>query len=415
MHRSTALTLLPAALLLASAPLAQSAWVVGSADPNADFAALQPAIDAAASGDVIVVRSGAYGNFVIDGKSLAIVADEGATASLFGSQSDPQFVLVRNLAADQTVVLRGLDVVSQQVFFDTVGVRIADNAGTVWLEDVDVEMFNPFSTGFDVVHALRVERSDSVVLVGGTLRGHRASEALSIEDSEVYVYGGSYTGGPGTSESPGTVQFDGGHGARLDGGTLFASGASFRGGAGADAVILFCDLPSAGGSGVAVVDGTLRDLDLQLRGGPGGSGLPCGIPNGPKGATVQVVGGARTPIAGSARSLTASSPVYVGETLTQTFAGAPGEVVYSLAAFVTAPAVFVPEYAGAGVFAPPFLFTLHGFTDGAGALVETTPIPDLGYEALTAYFQPIFIDPVTLEIRVGAFSQTSILAAALAP
>ena len=218
-------------------------------------------------------RPGSYDDFEIDGKALTVVAADGVTANVLGFGPGDAFVRVVNLSLGQTVVLRGLHVISGQVFGSTVAVRLADNAGTVWIEDTTIGMFNPFSQGIDDLHGIQVENSDSVLLVDCDVDAHRASEALSIDDSTVYVYGGRYEGCTGgTNGAFPAVYYDAGHGARIDGGALLAFGAAFIGGRGLDANPFICDPPTAGGDGVRLVDGGFTELDLLVAAGAGGSG-----------------------------------------------------------------------------------------------------------------------------------------------
>ncbi len=97
MRRLAALLLAP---LLATLAAAQAVHVV---DPSGsgDFTGIQAAVNAAASGDTILIKSGHYyGRTVIDGKGLKVVAELGATdVEVIGG------ITVRNLAAGEVVVL----------------------------------------------------------------------------------------------------------------------------------------------------------------------------------------------------------------------------------------------------------------------------------------------------------------------
>src|SRR5690349_16637044 len=76
-------------------------WVVDAAGAG-DFAAIQPAVDAAADGDWLLVRAGSYAAFTLDGRSLGIAADAGAQVQVAGG------ACVRNLAPRAQVLLLGL-------------------------------------------------------------------------------------------------------------------------------------------------------------------------------------------------------------------------------------------------------------------------------------------------------------------
>src|SRR5262245_52936976 len=101
-----------AALLgLAGALGAQQTWVVDQAlGPGADFDQIQPAVDAAAPGDVILVRQGLYEPVHVQ-KGLTITAEAGVTveSSLILFFGGMPAVRVAQVPIGQTCVLDGLD------------------------------------------------------------------------------------------------------------------------------------------------------------------------------------------------------------------------------------------------------------------------------------------------------------------
>ena len=73
--RITALLALGIGCVCASAA-AQRVWVVApTLGPGVDCTAIQPAIDAAADGDTVLVRAGTYKGFAIIAKGLYLHAD----------------------------------------------------------------------------------------------------------------------------------------------------------------------------------------------------------------------------------------------------------------------------------------------------------------------------------------------------
>src|SRR6185436_17455407 len=89
-----------AVAVASSAFASASVLTVGGASPA--YADIQAAVTAAVDGDVVLVRGGGYNAFTIDGKGISILADTGATVTIFGP------ALVRNIPAGKTVVIAGL-------------------------------------------------------------------------------------------------------------------------------------------------------------------------------------------------------------------------------------------------------------------------------------------------------------------
>ena len=75
--------------------------VVGPGEP---FVTIQPAIDAAQDGDVVLVRPGTYAGFVVDGKSLVVHADGAVTLT---ESVEKSCIQVQNVPAGSRVVVRG--------------------------------------------------------------------------------------------------------------------------------------------------------------------------------------------------------------------------------------------------------------------------------------------------------------------
>src|SRR4051812_36571211 len=76
--------------------------LVVDASGGGQYVQISAAVAAASSGDTLLVKSGTYSAFTIDGKSLSVVADSGASVVVDGSMG------IKNLTAAQTVVLAGL-------------------------------------------------------------------------------------------------------------------------------------------------------------------------------------------------------------------------------------------------------------------------------------------------------------------
>jgi len=109
-------------------------------DPNGGagtFATIRAAVQAAHDEDAILVKSGTYYGFEIDGKALSILADSGANAMVEARGK------VENLPAGKIVVLDGLNFsgsVSEDSFpdEDNSGLYVHANAGPVRVQDCTI-------------------------------------------------------------------------------------------------------------------------------------------------------------------------------------------------------------------------------------------------------------------------------------
>ena len=166
-----------AALLFAGAATAQTVWTVG---PAGDFTDIQPAVDAAADGDLILVdgNSGAagYSAFVVDAKSLTILGEERPNVL-------PGPTRVRNVALDQRVVIRAMDFPGS--FLTTMSVQAND--GPVWIEDCYFN-YGSHSDGDDVPNVISVASSAAFVMCRCT------SIRVDAQDSNVYLYESTFSG-----------------------------------------------------------------------------------------------------------------------------------------------------------------------------------------------------------------------------
>ena len=303
------------------------------------FTDIQPAIDAAADGDTVVVRSGFYGDFVIMGKSLTVVGDGAPTVGPFRVQST---------AADQVVTIRGLR--SEGIILAVVPLgEVRDCLGPVHLEQVVVDY--QFLHNDVPFPALSVRDSHQVTLtrcellgrdgVGSSnefIYGLQGSNGVEIDDASVFAYDCTIRGGNGGNG--GVPVFGGpinstagGAGVTLRGGAMmFASGCDIAGGDGGDASESapgLCDIPgSTAGDAIFVFGGvpsTLTVQDCVLAAGETAT-APAGCPpSGGPGETIDNNGGVVTLSAEPYREVSLSSPTREGQATMLSVTGQPGE------------------------------------------------------------------------------------------
>lgn len=358
------LTTFAFALLLAAGASAQSVFVVAPAPGPGVFSTdIQPAVNAAANGDLVLVKAGAYSGFTINAKGVSVVADAGAAVVANG------VVLVINVSASQRVLLQGLTVHGDP---SAPAIVTQDSMGPVWIESCTVT--GGTRTGPGLV-AISSNSCPSVVIQRCSLTGGNATTggpvnmggpALHVANSGVAVADSQCTGGNGAPTSTGSGGF-GGPGLRVLTGSVFASGTAFQGGAGAAPVPP--SFPGGlGGAGINT-EGAVTTLQCTFAGGPG---FPNGAPT--------VVGGAGslTIIPDVARHFSITSPVREGQALTITAGGVPGEIAWFLFAPSPGPIKLLLPFEGSLVLPAGSSAFAIGMIPGGGSL--TTPpivVPNL--------------------------------------
>jgi len=392
-------TLGVAALLLAPA---LRATIVVDPTGHGDFTTLQAALLAAADGELILVKAGAYesaprgGGFSIAGKGLALVAEAGARVSI-------PWLEVTGVPAGRTVVVRGLgiDPAAGNPHPVRPGVELSESAGTLWLEDCSIRGASGwYEEGF-----------------GWGMAQH----GVSAHGGDVVLQRCTVIGGKGTPSTPAVWSSVGGAGVWVQGGHAALHDCTVTGGAGGDgedSAFAFSD----GGSGVEVWSQALASLaGCTVTGGsngllnPGyssgytGGGLTVAsasafawvrasdfaagavVGNGHPGAPVEaLLPGNVTSFAAPARSLEVSSPLREGQSGALQVHGQPGDQLLLLAA-PDAGFAPLPGKQGALALAAPVLLpvSLGTITDPAGTLTVPFITPHLapGLEGLSVLFQ----------------------------
>jgi hypothetical protein len=333
-----------AALLLllvpALAPASPAQFQVHTVDSNgpADFAQLQPAIDAAAAGDLILLAPGGYEPAVLDGKGLAIVADGGFpavidTTGTFGVPITDPILTVRNVPADQACLIAGLTVFSGAA--GPVGnLLVEDCAGPVWLQSMFLDSYGTTS--------LAVQASSSLVMVDGTAQTNlfpplpdgtpvQGPGARIEQGSAVWSYGSAFTGSHGAFLPPGSPDLlhapPGGQGAVVSDSTIRAWESQVSGSSGGSNASHGCLFGADGGAGLEISGASASAFfaDGSPDGGfPGLFDPGCAWPP-QMGPDIDGDPAAVTTATGVTRGLTAPMLAQVGETIELGLSGSTGE------------------------------------------------------------------------------------------
>jgi hypothetical protein len=302
---------------------------------------------------------------------------------------------VRQLASDQTVVLRGLSVIRAD---SDHGLLVEDCAGPVWVEDCT--FLEPYLTQ-EPSHGMVLRDSAFVNIERTYSEGSRAQGAatvgglgLQVVDSDVALFDSELHGGLGLAALG--LMLDAGAGAHVDGGSLFVSGGSLSGGDGGNGFGPFgCADGGDGGTGL-VLSGSaplVRVVGASIAGGAAGV-TRGGCTPGTAGADTSVLAGNLDWTPWIARSLHIDSPLRSGESLDATLQGSPGDFVWVLLSPTYAPLV-LPKQPGSPVVGGPFLpdlgpgrFIVLGSLDPTGSLQLSLPVPPIPV-TFTRYLQAL--------------------------
>lgn len=413
-----------ASLWMLSLCSAGQVWIVEA--PGGVRTTVQPTIDAAADGDLILLRSGEYWGFTIDGKSLRVQADVGADVEVYGS------VTVRNLVSTGFVLLGGFEVegFGSQPVSDP-GLELIDNLGFVRLEDCEIHggygnfsaLCNEISDGGPGVHAAASAR---VVLTRCTIAGGQGGEdyygscdsgaggnGVSSSDSTLATYDCSIFGGGGGQnlEAYGSgVGGRGGQGCLHVGGQLFASRTLFEGGNGG--------VHWNGGDGGDGLEVNAAEADLRscvYHAGHGAAGIAGS--NGQDGQ-IRTGDGDFVFLNGPARIFSAPLLVADNGTLPITVVGLAGDRVWIVRS--KAPAHrFVPAFGGLRLARAPAFMSVEplGIVPATGPLEIDLPIPRLssGTTFDADVYQGIVQDTAGRFFLCGALHPTVFRCAGLVP
>lgn len=384
--------------LLSCAASAQTVWVVDDDGPG-DFATLQEAVDAAAPGDVIRVRADLprqphpvapieLGVVEIDGKGLVIVG-EGSPRPRIAYR-----IVVRNVPADQNVTIRSARLGYYRIVADYGPIspptlELEANAGTIWLEDSEVNFVEGNAIFFTYLHSqlngITATDCDDLILTRSIVAPtpwnvlvqtplnppNRAG--MKATRSTVHAYETVFEG------MSGPYRVDGGDGAILDDSFLFAAACTFTGGDNPQCV--FCLQPQRhNGNGITVKGGSeVHAASCTFT--PGSGTGPPGEP----------IVGVVHEYAGPTRSYRVREALGKRDEATLIASGRPGEMVFSLRAS-SPEGSFQPAYGASAVLARPFAMTFEGVIPESGTLTKPIDLPRHGGVDVQ-YRQGFFVEP----------------------
>jgi hypothetical protein len=356
---------------------------------DGEFTTLQAAVDAAVSGDTVLVRSGSYVAPTIDGKGLTMVGDAPREVLLYGLPN----LTVRNLPASRTVCLVGLDPYGCEVVLE-------DSPGVIWIEDCrrtfdGSEIFAVNGLSIDECASVVVLRSSfqgGIPLVGGGPGGAglRASGA-----SVVHAYDSTFLGGTGDCiyNFGFPVCWTGGPGVwTRETAQVHLTGCTAQGGDGEYWHHVSSGLSEclAGGPGVDArpPGGPVLARDSLAQGGPGGvNGTTQCAPDG-----ADELGDFRE-LPGNSLSFSTGPLAREGGDIVFAFRGPPHAPVWLMGSLVARPE-YRPARGGSLLLGTPRTLEFMGTLDALGELDVLVPLGLLspGFDVRRAVLQPVMVE-----------------------
>jgi len=305
-----------------------------SAGPGVDATTLPSAIALAADGDIVLIKAGTYSNggspneTVISAKSITLVADNGAAVTL------QDRLRIQSIGVNQRVAVRGIKVQYPLLTGGTPALDVSNCLGTLWFEDCEfnLTLLLPSGTGAGV--AVRATSCAALLFARCSIQGASSGGTTVQSGADGYVgtqssaafYECTVKGG-----TPMAVEGNGGSGATLNGGLLFASGSTFGGSGGPGDTFFKC--PGDGGDGIHLATGAPALVSLALT-AVGGSASPssafCFGPgaDGVPGQGVRVTSGVHSALSGTARTFHVNPTAREGGTIIKSYGAPAGDFAY---------------------------------------------------------------------------------------
>ena len=412
-------------LLAASAGMALADVVYVDAAGNGDYLQLQPAIDVAADGTVILVRSGSYAGFTIDNRRLLIIEDAGATAKIVGT------VTIRNTTASGLVLLAGLEISAPNGMLPgATSLAVSACAGHVRVQDCVLhggEGATSFPAGgaggkaADILNSVRVSFSSSNLRGGNGYGfvvfgpdGGPGGAALETRGSALALYDCTLQGGAGgdADYAVPTSAGRGGDSARVLDFGLLASGCSFKGGNGGGTSFT----PGDGGHGLFVAAGAQAQLiDNTYVGGLGGWGYGGGF-----GVTGQPQsgGGSFHALGGVRRRFHANVLAAENGTFSIDVAGEQGDRVWLMSSGKPGYA-YMPSLAGIALIPFPTFLTLRPLgtlsASGSGSFSVRTPTLNGAVDVQRSFLQGLVQSAAGVQLLGSPMHLVTLNCSALLP
>jgi len=367
-----------------SAAAANQVFVVDAAGgPGVDHTSVQPAVDAAADGDVILVRPGTYSAFGVLNKAVSVFGD-GSPRPVVESVS------LFNVDPTRRVTLRRIEIDKPWSFAKPLGaLQINSCQGRIVIEDCVIRGANASAAYvISAPHVMFTRCAFESDWVNG----------LFAANATVSVYESVIAGGAGqdATQFAGTVipASPGQPAVVCNSSFVFVGGSSVTGGPGGNGLLdnLGNCIAGADGGPGALVHGINPEafwFDTAPLGGAGGSPFPgCSNP-GHSGPSVDVLHGSSTTLPGSLRTACIASPLREGQASSLDITGVPGEAAYLFIG--VAPDIQFSLFMVGTQLPIPALIQFVGAIPASGSLSIPVTIPASlfppGTEAIEAFIQ----------------------------